>query len=75
MLLVLTKGVMQSEWCGKELKWAQEEGKPVVCVHDPACKLGHSDHFDFSAEIAAAPEHLKAVVKSTDAIAYQTKVR
>ena len=75
MLLVLTRGVMQSDWCGKELTWAQEQGKPIVCVYDQACKPGHSDYFDFSKETAAAPEHLKAVVTSTDAIPYRSKVR
>ena len=45
-----------------------------MCVYDAACKPVHSDFFDFFAEVAAAPEHLKAVVRSTDAIPYRSKV-
>jgi hypothetical protein len=75
MLLLLTRGVLESEWCGKELQWALDEGKPIICIKDDACKVGHSNHFDFGAELAKAPEHLRVVVTGSDAVAYRAKVR
>jgi hypothetical protein len=73
VLLVLSHGVLGSEWCQEELNWALEDGLGVVCVHDPDCRKGHCDHFDFDTEIAAAPKWLRKLVRDQDSISFRTK--
>ena len=48
---MLTPGVLESEFCMKELQWAIDGKKTVVCVHDGESERGFDSHFDFSKEI------------------------
>jgi hypothetical protein len=65
LLLVLTKDVLESEWCQQELQWGIKEGKGVVCVHDEKCKEDHCDHFDFAKEPQKAPEEFRNLVRES----------
>ena len=62
ILLVLTKDVLESDWCRQELQWAIDAGKGVVCVHDASCRDDHSNFFDFSKDTMNVPEQFRSLV-------------
>ena len=62
LLLVLTKDVLESEWCRQELQWGIESAKGVVCVHDEKCEKNHSNFFDFAKDLQKAPEEFRKLV-------------
>jgi hypothetical protein len=71
VLLVLTKDVLRSEWCQKELRWAADAKKQVVCVHDT--EKDDPNYFDFKVETRTAPPWLVQLVQGQDSIPYRTK--